>query len=197
MSWYFYTLWNDHHDKSSYQLSSYKVTIKYHWLYFLCHTLHLHDLCCNWKFVVLILELLKFELLILLPFFSHPLTSLPLSGNHEIVLSLFIFLATPGSMHDVSSLTRVQTYAPCISPVLATGLSLKSPDCSLYLWVCFSFVVFFHCFLDSTYKWIHAILVFLYLISFHVISSRSIHVVANGKLLVLFYHSVIFQLWHI
>ena len=53
----------------------------------------------------------------------------------------------------------------------------------LYDSVCF--VVFIHLFwyLDSTCKWNHIIFVFLHpTISFSIISSRSIHVVADGKI---------------
>ena len=38
-------------------------------------------------------------------------------------------------------------------------------------------------FLDSTYKWHHAIFVFLWFISLRVIISRSVHVAANGSIL--------------
>ena len=48
--------------------------------------------------------------------------------------------------------------------------------CSLYLWVCFYFVCLL-CSLDSTYKWNHMIFVFIWLILFSIIPSRSIHVV--------------------
>ena len=38
-------------------------------------------------------------------------------------------------------------------------------------------------FLDSTYKWCHVICIFLWFISLRMIISRSIHVVANGNIL--------------
>ena len=56
--------------------------------------------------------------------------------------------------------------------------------CSLYLWLCFCFVTFAHLFyfLDSTYKWNHTVFIFLCMTySFSITPSRSIHVIANGK----------------
>ena len=58
---------------------------------------------------------------------------------------------------------------------------------SLYLWVCFYFLL---CFLDSTYKWNHVIFVFLWLILLNIIPFGSIHIVANGKI---FY---VWVIWH-
>ena len=56
----------------------------------------------------------------------------------------------------------------------------QPPVCSLYLWVCFCFVMFI-CFLDSTCKWNHAVFVFLWLNSLSIIPSKSIHVVTNER----------------
>ena len=55
--------------------------------------------------------------------------------------------------------------------------------CSLYLWVCFCFIMVLHlfCFLDSQCKKNHMIFVFVWLISLSIITSRSIHVIENGK----------------
>ena len=41
VSLYFYTLWNDHHGKSSYHLLPKE---QYYWLHYLCCTLYLHDI---------------------------------------------------------------------------------------------------------------------------------------------------------
>ena len=59
--------------------------------------------------------------------------------------------------------------------------SWQPPVCSLYLWVCFCFILFvpLFCFLDSTYKW-NMVFVFLWLIS--LIPARSIHVATDGKI---------------
>ena len=67
-------------------------------------------------------------------------------------------------------------------------LLCQSSVCTLYLWICFCCLF---CFLNSTYKWNHAVFVFLYLtyftfsiwlISLSVIPCRSIHVVTNDKI---------------
>ena len=54
---------------------------------------------------------------------------------------------------------------------------------------CFCFVMLIHlfCFLYSTCTWNHIVFVFIWLISFSIILSRSIHVVANDKILFFFY----------
>ena len=44
-------------------------------------------------------------------------------------------------------------------------------------------------FLDSTWKWDHTVFVFVWLISLSIISARSIHIVANGKILFFFVYS--------
>ena len=52
---------------------------------------------------------------------------------------------------------------------------------SLYLWVCFHFVLFIcFIFLDSTYKY-HMVFFFLWFISLSIIPSSFIHIVENGK----------------
>ena len=54
--------------------------------------------------------------------------------------------------------------------------------CFMYVWLfLFSYVCLF-CFLDFTYKWNYTIFVVLWLISLSIILSRSIYVVANGKI---------------
>ena len=50
----------------------------------------------------------------------------------------------------------------------------------------------FICFLDSTYKWKCTVFIFLWLISLSIIPSRSIHIIANDKLVFFFYGWVIF-----
>ena len=67
--------------------------------------------------------------------------------------------------------------------------------CSLYLWVCFSFVMFAHlfCFLDFTYKWKHTVFVFPWLISLSIMLSMSIQVATNGKISFFFYGWVMFH----
>ena len=49
----------------------------------------------------------------------------------------------------------------------------------LYLWVCFCFVYV----LNVTCKWHYTVLVFVWLISIGIICFRSIHIVANGRIL--------------
>ena len=77
---------------------------------------------------------------------------------------------------------------PLIPLPLCCSSLLPSPHwvslvCSLYLWVCFFFVIFTSLmyFLDSSYKWYHTVF-FFWLISLIIIPSRSIHVVANGRI---------------
>ena len=56
------------------------------------------------------------------------------------------------------------------------------------MWIHFFFVIFtsvLH-FLDSIYKWYHIVFVFLWLISFGIMASKSIYVAANGKIVCLF-----------
>ena len=73
---------------------------------------------------------------------------------------------------------------------LLLPLSLwQSPICSLHLLLCFSFVICFHlfCFSDSTHKWNHMMLVFLWLIFLHIIPSGSTRVVTDGKFFFFFF----------
>ena len=73
---------------------------------------------------------------------------------------------------------------------LPLPLSLwQSPICSLHLLLCFSFVICFHlfCFSDSTHKWNHMMLVFLWLIFLHIIPSGSTRVVTDGKFFFFFF----------
>ena len=56
----------------------------------------------------------------------------------------------------------------------------QPPVCSLYLWACFCFVSLF---LDSTYKWNHMVIVFLWPIPLSIILT---HVISNDKTLFLF-----------
>ena len=65
--------------------------------------------------------------------------------------------------------------------------------CSLYLWVCFFFVIFIRLlyFIDSTHKWIHTVFAFLWLISLGITPSKSIHVATNGNISFLFYSWVL------
>ena len=67
--------------------------------------------------------------------------------------------------------------------------------CSPYLWLSFHFALFVHlfCFLDSTYKWNITVFVFVWLISPSKIPSRSISVIANGKISIIYYGWVIFH----
>ena len=63
---------------------------------------------------------------------------------------------------------------PLISLPLCCSSLLPSPHwvslvCSLYLWVCFSFVIFTSLmyFLDSSYKWYHTVFFFLTYFTYH------------------------------
>ena len=58
---------------------------------------------------------------------------------------------------------------------------------------CLSFFVFLH----STYKWDHTIFVFLWLISFSIMPSRSTHLVTNSKILFILWLSKILLPVHI
>ena len=74
--WYFYTLWNDHLDKSSYHLSPYKVTtillIRFYMLYITFLWFILYKLCLLISLIYLV-------------HFSFPF----LSGNHICCLYLW------------------------------------------------------------------------------------------------------------
>ena len=60
----------------------------------------------------------------------------------------------------------------------------------LYLWIyLFAIYIYWYYFLDSTYKWHHAVLSF----SRRITPSRSIHVAANVKILLFFYVQIIFH----
>ena len=137
VNWYFYTLWNDHHDKSSYQLSSYSYYNIIDYLSFAVHYISMTYFVTGSLYP-----------LILLPFFPIPS---PLSPFLATIRLFFPCFCWP---HQAACMMLVPWpgFKPTLPALaaLATGLSGKSPDCSLYLWVCFSFVVFFHCFLDST-----------------------------------------------
>ena len=70
------------------------------------------------------------------------------------------------------------------------------PVCSQELLVSFYFVNFFILFLNSPYKGNHTISVFVWFISLSVIPTRSIHAVANGKILSLFiaeWYSIVYM----
>ena len=69
----------------------------------------------------------------------------------------------------------------------------KLLPCSLYLQVSFFFVLFtsLSYFLDSTHKQYHIVPFFLWLISLSIMLFKSIHVVANGKIFILFYSWVV------
>ena len=88
-----------------------------------------------------------------------------------------IYFAT-GSLYFLIS--HIYFFLPPIPSPLGTTYSL-------YLWLCFCLVRFAHlfCFLDSTCKWNHIVFVFLWLSSLRIKLSRSIHVVTNGKISVL------------
>ena len=64
---------------------------------------------------------------------------------------------------------------------------------SVILFLFFFYIHLFY-FLDATYKWYHTVFIFLWLISLSILSSRSIHVVANSKIL-FFYVWLIFYIY--
>ena len=66
------------------------------------------------------------------------------------------------------------------SPIPPNSLSFwQVSECSLYLQVCFYFICSCIVFLDFTYKWNYIVFVFLWLISFRILPSEFIHVVAD------------------
>lgn len=67
------------------------------------------------------------------------------------------------------SFTQVAPHPPTLLPLATTNLFS-------YLWACFFL-------LDSTYKWDHMVFAFCLLISLSVMPSKSIHALANGKIL--------------
>ena len=74
------------------------------------------------------------------------------------------------------------------SPTLLPSGNL--PVCSLYLWLCFRFVVNVHLFwsLASTHKWKHMVFVFsVWFISYSIIPFWSIHAVFNGRISLTFF----------
>ena len=71
------------------------------------------------------------------------------------------------------------TLSPTPSPLASTSLFSVSMNLFLFCYVCLSVL-----FLDTTYKWNKQYLSLLaWLISLSIISSRSIHAFANGKIL--------------
>ena len=71
------------------------------------------------------------------------------------------------------------TYLPPSSNSLPSGNHcLFSVSVTLLLFI----YVYLFCFLDYTYKWIHTVRVFLWLMSASIICSRFICVVTNGKI---------------
>ena len=73
------SLLSDHPDESSTHLTSYSV--QYHWLYFLCCTLHPRGYIYNWQCVLLNAT----------TFFIHPPTLFP-PGIHQLSASMGLFL---------------------------------------------------------------------------------------------------------
>ena len=76
-----------------------------------------------------------------------------------------------------------------------TPSSPGNPHFVLYVYKSISvlFVHLFWSFLDLMNKWNHMVFVFVWFISLSIIPSRSIHVVANGKISFLFNGQVIFH----
>ena len=87
---------------------------------------------------------------------GFPITVLPGIPNHSTPHLFFNWKSVPfNPLH----LFHPTPYLPALWQLLV---------CCLYLWVCFSFVLFVHlfCFLDSTYKWNQMVFVFLCLTCF-------------------------------
>ena len=82
------------------------------------------------------------------------------------------------------SLSLNSLYLLCSHTYIAFPSQWYPLVCSLYLWVCFFFVIFTWLlyFLDLTYKWYHTAFVFLWFILFNIMSFKSIHVAANCKI---------------
>ena len=87
-------------------------------------------------------------------------------------------------------------YLPLSNPCLAPSpfLFLLATTSSLYLWVGFCFVIYIHLFyfLDFIYNWYIEYLYFsVWRISVRIIPSRSIHIVANGRISFFFMANVL------
>ena len=86
-------------------------------------------------------------------------------------------------------------FEPMLHPTVCTSL-LVITCLSIYLWVCFFYIIFTSLFqfLDSTYKRYHTVFIFfVWLISLSVMPSKSIHVAANGKISFFFMTWVVFH----
>ena len=102
---------------------------------------------------------------------GKPLNSIVLYNFQKFHSHYFIWSRN----HPPPSYIAPTSFSPLITAV-----------CSLYQWVCFFFVIFTSLlyFLDSTYKWHHKVFVFFSLTySFSIMSSKSIHVAANDRIL--------------
>ena len=78
-----------------------------------------------------------------------------------------LFITSLFVIYFISSILYLLIPFPCVASI-PTPLRTKLLVCSLYLWICFCFVIVIHLFyfLDSTGKWKHMVFVFSYLTYF-------------------------------
>ena len=115
----------------------------------------------------------------------------------DYVASVLYLVLWPWGMWDLNFVNRNWTHTPYIwrwslnqgivpHPSLSLPLTTSFFFYNIYLWVCFSLVIYKYIyiymfiFVDSTYKWYHTLFVFFWLISLSIIFSRSIHVATNS-----------------
>ena len=109
----------------------------------------------------------------------YSLSNFQICNTVLLTIVTMLYIRSPWLIYFINGSLYLLTTPP--SPI---SLTAPSPPCpwqppvySLYLWTCS-----FWCFLDSTYKWDHIVFVLLCLTSLSIMPSRSIHVVANGKI---------------
>ena len=92
-----------------------------------------------------------------------------------IVITKYWLCSPCCTTHPWAYLTLSSLYLPLPYPYIPP--TPQALVCSLYLWVCFFFVIFISLlyFLDSTYKWYHTVFVFLYLTYFTWQNTLQVH----------------------
>lgn len=95
------------------------------------------------------------------------------------ITSLYVVYFATGSLYFLPVLLLSPPLYPLITPTL-----FSASESVLFCYI-YSFLLVF----DSTYKWKYMTLVFLYDI-LNIISSRSVHILTNGKISFLFRYSL-------
>ena len=95
----------------------------------------------------------------------------------NIILTIVtkLYIISPWSTYSITGSLYLFTFFTHFTHPITLPL-WQPPISFLYLWTCFCLFSFS----DSTYKWVHAVFVFLWLISLSLMSSKYMHV--NGKI---------------